>query len=273
MLFKTTIVFLVVVYRNTNDLIPFFNSLNASILIPYKVIIIENFYNDEVHKKIENLQLFYNFDLIVTDNKGYGHGNNLGIKYAMRKYEFDYLIVSNPDIIISKFGDLNKHFLTSPNSIIGPIINTKKRKNQNPFIPFRFKFLINSYYDSFISNNKITYLYKILLNKLFRISFLLFMFFAKKTNLNSYSVHGSFIVFPKSFLIKNPEVFNPKMFLYFEELNLSELARKHNYKIFVSSEIKIIHFEDGSTSDKKNTFTIQKESFKIFYDTWFNKNS
>ncbi len=269
MLAKIKLVILVLVYRNTKDLIPFFESLRTKILHPYKIIVVESFYNDDVHNELLNLKISHKFDLVKTENKGYGNGNNIGIRYALENYDFDYLILSNSDLIIKNFFNLDDHFITYPNSILGPIITTKKGKNQNPFIPFRFKFLINAYQLSFYNSNKLLYTITIIINKLFRLFFLTKMFLTNKKVLNTYSIHGSFIVFPKSFLQLQFEIFNSKIFLYFEELHLAELARLKNYKIFVSQSANIVHFEDGSTFNQKNTFNIQRDSFQIFYKSWF----
>jgi GT2 family glycosyltransferase len=266
---KIKLIILVLVYRNTKDLIPFFESLSSKILYPYKIIVVESFYNDDVHNKLLELQTFHKFDLIKTENKGYGSGNNIGISYALKNYEFDYLILSNSDLIIKNFINLDDHFNAYPNSILGPIITTKKRKNQNPFIPFRFKFLINAYHLSFRNSDKLLYAFTIIINKLLRLIFLIKIFLLNKNTLNTYSIHGSFIVFPKSFLHLQSEIFNSKVFLYFEELHLAELARLKNYKVFVSRRLNVIHFEDGSTFNQKNTFTIQKNSYKTFYSEWF----
>lgn len=56
-----------------------------------------------------------------VENKGYSYGNNRGIEYCHNNYEYDYIIISNPDIIIKKFdfkvkktnGDI--HFKSSHN--------------------------------------------------------------------------------------------------------------------------------------------------------------
>jgi GT2 family glycosyltransferase len=266
---KIKYIILVLVYRNTKDLIPFFESLRRNISYPYKIIVVESFYNDDVHNKLVDLKISYNFDLVMTENKGYGSGNNIGIRYALENYQFDYLILSNSDLIIKNFFNLDEHFINYPNSILGPVITTKKGKNQNPFIPFRLKFLINAYNLSFYNSDKLLFTFTIILNKLLRIFFLTKMFLTKKKVLNTYSIHGSFIVFPKSFLQLQSEIFNSKVFLYFEELHLAELARLKNYKIFVSKRMNILHFEDGSTFNQKNTFNIQRKSFQTFYNSWF----
>lgn len=39
---------------------------------------------------------------INVENKGYGFGNNRGIEYANKYFDYEFLIVSDPNIIIKK---------------------------------------------------------------------------------------------------------------------------------------------------------------------------
>ena len=60
-------------------------------------------------------------------NKGYSFGNNKGITFANEKYEYEYIIISNPDIIVKQFND------NLPDAeIIAPKVVTMSGKNQNP---------------------------------------------------------------------------------------------------------------------------------------------
>ena len=67
-----------------------------------KIIVIDNKSTD---KSLEELNKFVNdkIDVICTDkNGGYGYGNNFGAKYAEKKYNPNYFIISNPDVIVEE---------------------------------------------------------------------------------------------------------------------------------------------------------------------------
>ena len=262
-------IFIVLIYRNSGDLIALINSLVKMKLTSFKIVVIESFYDDSVHKDLLKLQKLYLFNLIVVENKGYSFGNNQGINYVVKNFSYEFLIVSNSDLIITKIDNIDNHFLQFPNSILGPLIKTKKGKSQNPFIPFRIKFLLKLYYLGFANSNRFIHFASVLLNKLFRYWFILIMFISRKKTMKTYSLHGSFIVFPKSFIDLAVNVFDNNMFLYFEELHLSELSLKFGYSLFVSDLIKITHFEDGSSLSNKSTFHIEKNSYCYFYKNWF----
>lgn len=121
---KFDIVFVVLVYRNIRDLRDFFNSNE----IPdSKTIVVNSFYDDESECEFKEIAESNQADFLSVPNKGYGAGNNRGIDYALSNYDFNYLIVSNADITISRFRkDLIDKF---PNAVLAPKILTLNNKN------------------------------------------------------------------------------------------------------------------------------------------------
>ena len=67
-----------------------------------KIIIVDNSSTDDSVKVLSSL-VNDNISLVtVKKNGGYAAGNNVGIKYALEKFDdIDAIIISNPDIIIS----------------------------------------------------------------------------------------------------------------------------------------------------------------------------
>ncbi len=51
-------------------------------------------------RKIEKISFDHSYDFINIENRAYSYGNNIGIKHANEKYNYKYLVISNPDIII-----------------------------------------------------------------------------------------------------------------------------------------------------------------------------
>ena len=92
------IVFVVLVYRNIDDLQNFIINTKSKVKCNYKIIVIDAKYSDEVSKDIENICFQNKLVYIQIDNKGYGYGNNVGIEYANNMYEYKYIIICNPDV-------------------------------------------------------------------------------------------------------------------------------------------------------------------------------
>ena len=92
------IVFVVLVYRNIDDLQNFIINTKSKVKCNYKIIVIDAKYSDEVSKDIENICFQNKLVYIRIDNKGYGYGNNVGIEYANNMYEYKYIIICNPDV-------------------------------------------------------------------------------------------------------------------------------------------------------------------------------
>lgn len=67
-----------------------------------KIIIVDNCSSDNSYSRL--LELRSNkIDVIQTSsNGGYGYGNNYGVTYAKKTYKADYVVISNPDVIIDE---------------------------------------------------------------------------------------------------------------------------------------------------------------------------
>ena len=124
-------VFVILVYRNSDDLISCLRSIEDNVE-NYRVIIVNSYFDEYTKNQVEMIAKSNKCDFLNVKNNGYGAGNNRGIEFVCKNYEFEYVIVSNPDIIIDSM-------LGSPNvfagmDIIAPKIVTLNRKNQNPIL-------------------------------------------------------------------------------------------------------------------------------------------
>lgn len=253
---KVKVVFIVLVYRNYNDVIDFCLSIKKKINMDYKIVIVNSFFDIESEIKIKNIAEKFNCDFLNIENKGYGYGNNEGINYAREKYKFNYLIISNPDIIIEKFNfkNLEKNYIYAPN------ILTRNGKKQNPFRVINSPFLEYLKYIGFKKNMKFLIYIDILINKLCKI---------KRRNI-IYSCHGSFIIFGLDALNLLPKrIFNDDIFLFTEEDHLAKLLYKYKIKIIYNENLCVKHNEDGSMKYiNKKIFDLTKESYIKYYEYW-----
>ena len=70
-----------------------------------KIIVADN--STEININVLNQLKNDKTDIIITENNGYANGNNAAIEHLNKNYgKFDFLIISNPDIIM----DLNLHY-------------------------------------------------------------------------------------------------------------------------------------------------------------------
>ncbi len=260
------IIFVVVHYNTIKEIENLLENLKCKLEnIKYRVLCVDNFSSKETLEKLKNLKNVYNFDLIENDNTGYGDGNNKGIEFALQNYDFDFIVISNPDIELINFNiEFLKRYTSSP-YIIAPKIINLNNKNQNPFYIKKHPSLFYLFNLSQKYNSHYLQLFTIVLSKIYQ---KVDKFFIK--NQNIYAPHGSFIILNKKAIKKLHPIFDSKMFLLCEEIVLAEKARKLNIPILYEDRIQIKHFEDASMKTVSlNSFEIWKKSYKIFYDSYY----
>ena len=81
-------------YKNTIELV---NIIKNYEQINY-IIIVDNCSTNNSFEKLKELQSNKTKIIKTERNGGYAYGNNYGIKYAIRNYDIDYVIIANPDI-------------------------------------------------------------------------------------------------------------------------------------------------------------------------------
>ena len=236
-------IFVLLVYVNTEDLKDYIKSLEK-FSFSRKIIIVNSYHDDDSMNRARTIALDYDCDFINVKNRGYGAGNNSGIKHAQENYNFDYLIVSNPDMEVAKF-DYDYLQSIGHGAVIGPKIITSTGKNQNPFYVDKKRFP-RAEYKFMKERNMFGYYSIIAINKIVKL-----LFFTKRNLLSQheskvYAVHGSFIIFHAEALSKLGTVFDENMFLFCEEMALAEEMRIKQIPAFYTDLIEIYHKEDGS---------------------------
>ncbi|GAB6467731.1 MULTISPECIES: glycosyltransferase family 2 protein [Bacillus] len=266
---KFNIVFCVLTYKNHTDLLEFISGLeeNDVVNFSYKIIVVNNYADDPSLEKIREIAISNNCDFIESENKGYSNGNNLGVEYAKENYDYDYLVVCNPDTIIQKF-DFNK-LDHSKKGIIAPEIICLNNKRQNPmyfsYMPLSEKVV----YFGFKNRSKFLLYSGIALNKISRAIKRGWMALFRKKETKVYSCHGSYIIFSRHAIEKLYPVFDDNIFLFCEESDLARKALKNNIDITFNKDIVILHKEDGSMNlSNKNLLEIQRDSYLYYYKKW-----
>lgn len=259
------IVLVVLVYRNMSDIKDFFQNLH---ILNCKVVIVNSYFDDITEIGFKKIAEDNGADFISVPNKGYGFGNNRGIEYALNHYQFDYLIVSNADVIVEtlEINGLKKY----GNAIIAPKILNLRGKNQNPSSPFApckiiewMKFLC--YKNHMRKTIFLFYAY----SRLTKIIF----YCIKGIRKNVFSAHGAFVIFPYNIVNNLFPFYNENMFLFNEEEHLGRLAKEKGFSTVYAPEIVVRHKEDGSMSAADvDIFERMRQSYMVYYNYWVHRS-
>lgn len=236
------LVFVVLVYRNPHDLVGFLDSL-AAVSASYRVVVVNSYYDEPTRAACEQLCADRDCDFLNVENKGYGNGNNRGIEYASAHYQFKFLVVCNPDVVVRQFP---AEFLKNEGccAVFGPSVKTLSGKRQNPcmviYSPLRERLMMHY---ACRPGNATPFYLAVAINKLERIVFnLLFGNREKRV----YSLHGCFLIFSAPAIERIGTPFDPEMFLFREEDYLARLARQLGIPMIYCPGIRVLHREDGS---------------------------
>jgi len=259
-------VFVVLVYLNVSDIIGFIRSV-AMIGYNSKIILVNSYSNEEVSNKVNQIARNNGCDFLETENKGYGFGNNIGINYAIKNYEFSYLIVSNADVIVKKIGRLPSK---NDKVVIGPIIKNKNGKLQNPYLATQSLLRNKLMYLGYKNNSEILLFISRTISRITKLLFII-KSHRSKTEVSTFSLHGSFLIFTHTALSLLYPVFDEQIFLFSEELDLALRARELGIKMVINRETQILHLEDGSMKYESNSYLgkIERESFIHVYEKWY----
>lgn len=262
---RYNIAFVVLVYRNIQDLEDFFlyNKVEDSI-----TIVVNSFYDDETENKFKQIAENHGADFLSVPNNGYGAGNNKGIDYVLSNYNFDYLIISNADIMIDNLMIDNLRLYTK--SIIAPKIISVDGKLQNPCSPFKpLRLEMYLRYQAYKRKCRKTMLLFYAFSRIKKIVFHLTYPIKKKI----FAAHGAFVIIPKAILLQLLPLYNEKMFLFGEETHLALKAEQYKIPTFYVPQVVVRHKEDGSMKVASiNIFEKERDSFIELYNFWYKKN-
>jgi GT2 family glycosyltransferase len=192
--------------------------------IKFEQIIVDNGSKDKSLEVIKNYISKNNIKNIkvidAKQNLGFGRANNLAFKQATGKY----LLFLNPDMQISdgQLKDVKKYMDENPEVGISSVKLVDQDNNVNKqALPRKFPSFLVLYL--FVS--KASLIFPFLLE-----DYLMSGFDINK-NQQVDSVRGSFMFTRKSFLDKLGWAFDPRYFIWFEDVDICREAKKHNYKI------------------------------------------
>ena len=218
-----------------------------------KIIVVDNCSTDDSFKQLEML-CDEKIDLISTNcNGGYAKGNNLGIKYAEEMYHPEYVMVANPDILVSECTILNLIKYLASHEKVALVSGLMCDKNGNVMKNFALK--LPNYIDILRSCSIVTLVFSEIIFKSSP------LYNLKKINkyegLNVGVVPGSFFIIKDKY-IQEVNYFEEKTFLYCEEYILSYKLKSRNLEVHILPTEKYIHYH-SVTIDKSIKSWIKKQ--------------
>lgn len=222
-----------------------------------KVVIVDNCSTDDSvdylsSKKNDNIDLIFS-----KQNNGFASGNNIGARYALKKYNPDYLFFANTDTV---FGDSDVAACLkkiSSDKKLGLIsmrmldINKNEEKSAWKFMPFYEYLFLNFWLYRHFNYDRYTY-------KVFEKNF-------QYVDV----VRGSYMLF-RSEALSTVDFFDEGTFLYYEEDIVSFRLRKAGYKVGILTNHFYIH--NHIYSDNQDTSFAKKHmdfSLKYFLQKYY----
>ena len=261
--------FIILHYKNINDTIDCIKSINNIKSSKKKsIVIVDN--NTLCEKEIDYLKQ-YTKDIIINDkNLGFAKGNNIGCKYAIKKYKPDFLCVINNDTLITQKNFIDEIYSCYEKTnfdMMGPEIITDNGDSVNPFYAYENIDEINSkikYHKKLI----MIYKSKILRNLLNSYIKIKRIFIKPKKlengNVSLYNValHGCAIIFSKKYYEKYNDIFYNGTFLYHEEEFLNYRKNRDKLITFYDKNLKIYHKEGSSLNESFKGNNYEKLIFR-----------
>ena len=243
---KPKVSIIIVNYKSSKEVVECIASIfNSKPEIAFEIILVDNDEDASYKKKLK--KILTKVDYIKSGkNIGFGAGNNLGAKNASG----EFLFFLNPDTLVEKgaiealYRFLSKH---KDVGMVSPLLTDVKHK---PFDSMSRKELtpLNALY-SFSLVRKIIPNMSIYNDASLKN-------WDKKDFLRVNTVPGAALMISKK-LFEEVRGFDEKIFLYFEENDLSKRVGSLGYKFFLIPQAKIIHKVGKSTqylNKKEKTF-------------------
>lgn len=228
---------LVLNYNDSSTTLFFVNSIKDFSIVRY-VLIVDNKSTDD---SLEKLKAVTSEKVLLLENKknsGYGAGNNLGIRYLSENFQSEYILLSNPDVIVSEecllsledFLRRNSDYAIASAFMCNP--NGARQSNTAFRLPSKWEYILSS---------------DLLLKKFIH------PFDYKKEEFDNSNVKDVGAVSGSMFLMRAEDMlkygmFDEMVFLYCEEVVLGKKMSKNGKKIALLTNLNYIHNHSVSIS-------------------------
>lgn len=238
---------------NYNDAVTTTNFVNSvkDYSCVRKILIVDNHSKDN---SLECLKALENDKVVVVDsgeNKGYGAGNNFGIRYLNEHYQSEYILLSNPDVIVEEKVLVELENFLGNNidyAIVAPfMLNTKGKRVKNTAfrIPSKWEYILSI--DLLLTKIKGSFYYKDIEIE-------------NKKVKDVGSVTGSLFLMRTKDMLEFG-MYDENVFLYCEELVLGLKMQNVHKKIALLTDHTFIHNHSVSISKTYKSLAAKQRLF------------
>ncbi len=192
------------------------------------IVVVDNNSKDNSYELLKEYDS-NKIDVIKAEvNKGYSAGNNIGVKYLIDKYKVDYIIISNPDIIVkSEVITTLKHEMDKNDDIkvLAPVIHELDSIKRGWMLPTYYGEMIT------ICNTK----------QRFHKEYGLYKEDHYNDKLSKVDVVSGCFFMIRANTIKEIGYFDEGTFLYYEENILGNILKKKGYNTYILNNVSVIH--------------------------------
>ena len=226
------------------------------------IVIVDNKSSDGSFEKLKNLQ-DNKISVIETDaNKGYAYGNNIGVKYLCENTRDDYIIISNPDIIVEEKDliRLKKDLDNNDDiSLVAPVIEQLGEKIRGWRLPnIKDEILLNINYIQRKIRKNLNYKEEKYSGNLTKVDV----------------VPGCFFMIRKD-IMEMIGGFDESTFLYYEENIIASKLKNIEKTSYIDNKASAIHDLSVSVDKSFNSlkkYKILKESQKYYVENYLKAN-
>lgn len=262
---KTAVI--VVNYNDVEDTLNYVRKISEYDIIN-RIIVVDNLSTTvgafETLKSLESIKV----SVIQSDkNGGYNYGNNYGIKYLKEQNEeYDYIVVSNPDIVIEEKAIKECLKVLEENENVAVIAPRMFNKENLPIRRSAWK--TRTVALDVIHSTRILEIlfYKILRNGEYSEKDY------QKDVLEVDAISGAFFII-KANTLEKIGLFDENVFLFYEEDILAYKLKKNNLKTISLNNEKFIHYESQAIGKSINYYNKMKRLYKskIYYHKNYSK--
>lgn len=253
----------VILNYNTADdaIIAATSIINNALCDDYVICIVDGCSSKPNQKDIlEAVNLPRTHVIYLQKNEGYAIGNNRGIRYLLARYDFQYTIIMNPDVVLKERGSIDNLLLRLSNvgkeyCGIQPLVWTPYLGN-NPCMQTCIR-RVYSYFDCILDS-----FYP--MRKLFLKTYQKIIYFKERpyNEILDFEVPSGCFFIIKTDVFEQVGLFDESTFLYAEEIILGYKLKQHHYKFLLDPSTFVIHEGGKSTGahrTKVNVFSSKEE--------------
>lgn len=257
---------LILNYNDAETTLSYVNRV-ANYNVIHKILIVDNCSTDD---SVNLFKSFKNKKVEVVESKkngGYGAGNNIGIKYLIKKYDSDYILISNPDVIVEEDTIIHlETFLRNhlDYAIAAPFMldkNYKRQINTAFKIPGLYDYILS--FDMFWTKYQSNSIYDNIIKE-------------EADYKTVDGVSGSMLMINAKNMM-NYGMYDENIFLYCEEISLAIKLKKAKMKTALLPKYEFVHNHSISISKtynselKKQKLLVESKLYVIKH--YYNANS